>query len=235
MLSRLRHRCTRFLFKLQGRQPIHFLHIGKTGGTAVKHALRQAEDHRYGMFLHPHGVRLRDVPEGERVIFFVRDPISRFVSAFHSRKRQGQPRYFSPWSPGERVAFQRFGTPNELAAALSSPDLDVREGAVQAMNSIEHVRDSYWNWFENEDYLRSRMPDILFIGFQEHLDRDFGALRSKLGLSPAVNLPLDDVAAHRNPRGLDTHLDDAAVENLRDWFKTDYQFVELCRTVVGGR
>ena len=35
--------------------------------------------------LHRHAVRLRDVPVGEKFFFFVRDPVSRFVSGFHSR------------------------------------------------------------------------------------------------------------------------------------------------------
>src|SRR5205823_2768329 len=101
------------------KELVNLLHVGKTGGTAVKHALRTAlHAGGYCIRLCRHGVRLRDVPPGEKVVFFVRDPASRFVSGFYSRLRQGRPRYTSPWSRAEKAAFGRFGTPNDLAAAL---------------------------------------------------------------------------------------------------------------------
>jgi len=62
---------------------VHFLHIGKTGGTAIKHAIGSAQASISGdgaglpcvVHLHRHAVRLRDVPAGERFFFFVRDPL----------------------------------------------------------------------------------------------------------------------------------------------------------------
>jgi|688.fasta_scaffold455285_2 hypothetical protein len=51
----------------------HFLHIGKTGGTAVQQAL---EPHlhagKYAIVLEPHATRLADVPPGEAVFFLLR-------------------------------------------------------------------------------------------------------------------------------------------------------------------
>ena len=85
------------------------------------------------LYLQPHLVRLEDVPRGEGVIFLVRDPISRFVSAFFSRQRQGQPLYFSPWKAEEKRTFETFATPNDLATSLSATDSDRRAQAVEAM------------------------------------------------------------------------------------------------------
>jgi hypothetical protein len=59
----------RVIPKMQAKQSVHFLHIGQTGGSAVKYVIRNqhaAAGSRYVICLHPHGVRLRDVPEGER-------------------------------------------------------------------------------------------------------------------------------------------------------------------------
>jgi len=95
-------------------RPLHFLHIGKTGGTAVKHALKPVAAPGY-LMLHGHDVRLHDVAPDEQVFFFLRDPLSRFVSAFYSRQREGRPRYVVPWTPDEEAAFGRFRTANELA------------------------------------------------------------------------------------------------------------------------
>ncbi len=212
-------------------QSVHFLHIGKTGGTAVKYAISQhiADDNCCRIFFHPHTVRLCDIPKGEKVIFFLRDPISRFVSGFYSRQRQGKPRYHSPWNESERVAFERFETPNQLALALSSLDADKKSQAESAMQVIEHVRNSYKNWFVSEDYFKSRLSDILFIGFQESLTEDFEILKPIIGLPNSAQLPIDDTLAHRNSIQLDKTLEEGAVANLKNWYNDDHQFVAFCK------
>ena len=72
-------------------------------------------------------------------MFFIRDPLSRFVSAFNSRLREGRPRYHYPWREEERIAFAVFRTPDQLGSALSSDDPAQREQAEQAMRSIGHL------------------------------------------------------------------------------------------------
>ena len=236
-LSRISHkgeiRAMRFLHKVSGKPCVHFLHLGKTGGSAVKYAIENcANPHvRYAVYLHPHEITLRDVPEGEKFFFFLRDPVSRFVSGFYSRQRQGRPRYFLPWTPDEKIAFERFSSPNELAAALSSGGGEKKAAAEAAMRSILHVKDSYWSWFESEQYFSSRLPDLFFVGFQERLADDFAIVKSRLGL-PAVSLPVDEVHAHRNPAGLDKRLEERAMANLADWYAADFRFVDLCRELA---
>lgn len=222
----------RWWCKLRGAQFVHMLHIGKTGGTAVKAALQLAPARRnLSLRLHSHGTRLRDVPPGEKVFFFLRDPVARFVSGFYSRQRQGQPRYAIPWTPAEAVAFERFETPNALGLALASADSSLRSAAISAMNAITHVRSSYWDWFEDEAYFASRAGDVLMVGFQETLERDFDRLKSLLQLPSRIVLPADDTASHRSPRGLDRRLDVAAIEALQAWYARDYEFLELCRSL----
>ena len=98
-----REKAVRVIHKLQGQQVVHFLHIGKTGGTAVKYALkRNLVNKEYMIYLHGHEFKLRDVQKGAKAFFFLRDPVDRFVSGFYSRRRQGQPRIFSPWSQARR-------------------------------------------------------------------------------------------------------------------------------------
>ena len=105
LLSKLARRTERLWRGTRAGRPVHFLHIGKTGGTAFKHAITTArrQNARLGaltpaLHLHPHTVHLRDIPKGDRFFFFLRDPISRFVSGFYSRKNQGHPRHFVPGS-----------------------------------------------------------------------------------------------------------------------------------------
>jgi len=214
-----------------GRSPltIHLLHLRKTGGTVLKHVL-EAYAHTSECTIIPHGhsTVLRDVPLGEKVIFFLRDPLTRFVSGFYCRQRQGSPRYNSPWKPAERAAFERFQSPNDLARTLSSPDPTERELAWSAMGTIQHLC-STLTWLESEAYLRSRLPDILYIGFQEALSRDFECLKKKLNLPAGLRLTEDEVEAHRHPPHLDYQLDALAVANLREWYEADQHILDLCR------
>ncbi|HUN22196.1 MAG TPA: hypothetical protein PK299_03575, partial [Anaerolineales bacterium] len=68
----------RLFYKLSGKQYIHFLHIGKTGGTSINHALAPYyKTDKYILVLHSHNVKLAHIPEGDKVVFFLREPISR--------------------------------------------------------------------------------------------------------------------------------------------------------------
>jgi hypothetical protein len=229
-------RATNLRDKLTGRERVHFLHIGKTGGTAVKHALRKHRcSHRYRLVFHPHQTTLQDIPPGERVVFALRDPISRFVSAFLSRQRQGQPRYFYPWSQQEQLAFATFATPDELGVALSSTDETLRNRAEDAMRSINHLKSHYRRWLGSKDDLLSRRGDILIVLFQENLDADFRRLRHLLDLDESAALPTDERAAHRNPSALNRALTPPALDNLAAWYSADFELLEICRRLTANR
>lgn len=252
-LERIKNKIIGFAGGKPQKKRLHFLHIGKTGGTAIVYALNEHsycvqseqraqanlpdiynlkphdENSPLTIYIHPHNEPLRSVPEGEQVFFFLRDPISRCMSAFYSRQRQGKPRYNSPWSEGEQLAYEHFTSINQLGLALSSEDPAEKALAKKAMRNIQHVQDSYWKWFENEEYFRSRQADIFFVGFQEHLTRDFEKLKAKLKLPANITLPNDVVLAHKNPVEVDKTLDPIAQQNLRRWYKDDYRFIKLCR------
>jgi hypothetical protein len=236
LLHRIRTLVERAVDRLLGRRRVHVIHMGKTGGTALKHALRP---HRrsagFRIILHDHFVSLRDIPTGELFVFLVRDPVSRFASAFCSRQRQGRPRFDAPWTEEERAAFGRYRSPNQLALDLGADEAARRAEAEAAMRAIKHVRTSYWDWFENEAAFRARLADLFFVGFQETLPEDFSELRSILGLPDTVTLPNDDIAAHRTPPDVDLHLDEDAKAALRRWYEQDLAFVDLCREVAPRR
>jgi Sulfotransferase family len=226
---------------------LHFIHVGKTGGTAIKEALREAglavegPESRYKqkatdipstpygqIMLHNHGFKLRNVPPDDFAFFFLREPISRFVSGFASRLRKGQPRYEIEWSDAERMVFERFPTPQSLAHAVGSEDEEERRLARWAMNHIQHLR-RFNRQVGDARRLWASLPRIIYIGRQETLDRDWGQLKPMLELPGDLELPTDPVAAHRTGDAMvDTSLDEAAVEILRHWYKVDYKLLQIC-------
>jgi hypothetical protein len=203
------------------------LHIGKTGGSAVKRALRpHAKTHN--LILTNHFVSLPDVPVGEPVVFSVRDPESRFVSAFNSRLRKGRPLHNKEWSAQERIAFEIFETANDLAEALSSDLVSKRTKAIDAMNSIFHVSHRLSHWLVSPSYLLSRANDILLVLDQSHLTADFEVLKRKLNLEDDVRLTTDPVRAHKTPEDMSTHLSKLASANILNWYAADFLLYSKC-------
>ncbi|HEX3943785.1 MAG TPA: sulfotransferase family 2 domain-containing protein [Rhizomicrobium sp.] len=200
--------------------PVHFLHVPKTGGCAIRAALEPFAD-SHGLVFHWHGMSLRKLPEGERAVFFVRHPVTRFVSGFNSRLRRGMPHHEGQHTPKEEIAFARFQTPNMLAEALASADTEARESAEFAMDAISHTRRRITDTVGDSDYIVRRRTDILFFGFQETLAEDFERLKEVLGLSQSITLPDDDVVAHRTPYGFETRLSREGRRAIKGWYRDD--------------
>ena len=149
------------------RPPLHVFHIGKTGGTALNQTLlKYADASSYRLVFGGHTLTLRDVPAGEPFMFVLRDPLTRFVSAFNGRLREDRPRYHYPWREEEKTAFAIFKTPDQLATALSSADDDERMHAEDAMQGIGHVNTPYSYWFGDEDV--QQVVRRLVVGVEEH-------------------------------------------------------------------
>lgn len=214
------------------RRPVaHFLHIGKTAGTAIAVAMKEAPGlARFRIVREPHRVTLAQIPEPDYFFFCVRDPVDRYISSFLHRELQGRPRYFLPWTQDEARAFAQFPSPDALATSLSAGGTEQRD-AEAAMRTIRHVRSSYWDWFGDADYFKSRADRILWIGHQESLDLE--PLASVLGLK-SLELPTDPMRANKAPQPK-PHLSDRARQNLQEWYARDYMFLELCRDLEPGR
>jgi len=231
----------RIISILKGKTIVHFLHIGKTGGTSIKYALNYSShgdkekkikkpfsNKNYIIFCHRHDYKLRDILKGEKYFFVVRDPIDRFISGFYERKRKGQPLGYQEWTQEESEAFYNFKTPNQLAVSISHNDKEVRKKAVKAMNNIKHVKTSYWDWFENQSYFLSRIDDLIIVIHQKSLNKDFDKLKKLLGIQ-GKELPKDSYNQRKAPQKYDKNLDVKAVENLKNWYSDDYDFLRLLK------
>ena len=219
--------------KRLGRKIVHVLHIGKTGGTAIRNALDNCNCvNDYRILTLPHPFTLKHVPRGEKVVCFLRDPASRFVSAFSNAVLKGYPTYVRDYTKKEERIFSRFPKPNDLAEGLCEKNGIVKHEAKTAMRSIEHLNTHYSYWLHDVEYLASRKNDILFIGFQETLNDDFNALIGLLGLSDSIQLPTDPAKTNRTSGIIDSHLSDIASKNLEIWYAEDYEILDECRKIA---
>ncbi|HEU4448621.1 MAG TPA: sulfotransferase family 2 domain-containing protein [Gaiellaceae bacterium] len=222
---------------------VHFIHVSKTGGTALRYALRQARTNAEGKLSSPYGpvwayrhkFRFCDVPKGDKAVFALRDPASRFVSGFYSRLRKGAPRHMREWSEEERRSFEWFRTPQALADALAEPPGETRERAEFALRSIGHLRRPMSFWTGTPSYLRRHLDRVLYVARQETLDDDWERLKELLGLPPEQMLPRDELTAHRTTYTDDRELSEAGKRALRAWYADDYEVLEIGEAVRNGR
>lgn len=223
---------------------VHYIHVSKSGGTALRHAIREGRQARGGrpfqtpwgpLWTHRHSFRLRDLPKGHKAILTLRDPVARFLSGYHSRLRKGAPRYLWEWSDAERQSFEWFPTPQALADALAQPSGELRDRAEFAMRSIRHLKRHQIAWTGKPAYFRRHLGSVLYIARQETLDDDWKRLKELLELPDELTLPQDDLAAHRNTYPDDRSVSERGAAALRDWYARDYELLEIAEHVRHGR
>jgi hypothetical protein len=210
------------------RVGLHFLHVSKAGGTTIREIIADQNLRRTAggrrVVVHAHGSTMPEVLAADpnnSVAFFLRDPVTRFVSGFNGRLRQGAPARSNPWRPAERRAFERFPTPDDLALALYSDDTTTQDHAITAVTAIVHTRLKYAHWFHSREYLERRTGRIMFVGVLEHFDEDATRFFRMLG-APSVVLPHSNQA----PPSEAPALSDAGRANVERWYADDRAIYE---------
>jgi hypothetical protein len=211
---------------------VHVLHIAKTGGTTLngmlaEHRVRRTASGR-PIFIHNHSTTLVDVLSRHRrnqAVVFLRDPLSRFVSGFNSRQREGKPEKHVPWKAEEKVAFKYFKTPNDLAEALSSRRTLVQDRALFAIGALPHARNRYTFYLRSPEYVESRFHKIAFMGFQDTFNEDVIKLFALLGVNSEITVE----HRHKAPATSRTDLSPRAIRNLREWLADDIKLFEWAR------
>ena len=221
---------------------VHFIHVGKCGGTALRFAVREAQEERgpiesrWGRLSAQagHRVTLADVPDGDTAVLAFRDPVSRFVSGFHSRLRKGRPRHFRDWSDNERKAFGWFETPEDLADALGD-GWRRRRRAEFAMRSIRQLRRPMTRWAGRPAFFRENLDKVLYVARLETLDEDWERLKELLDIPRDVLLPQDDRGAHRTSYPRDTAIGERGRQAIARWYAEDYELIEIADSLHEGR
>ena len=119
---------------------------------------------------------------------------------------------------------KKFKTPNELALALSSDHKDTKF-AKEAMRHIIHVKDSLGTYLKNTNNIKKFKNNIFFVGRFEHFSEDFEKLQNLVHLNDVKLKHLRNMTEYNDLK----HLDKKAVDNLREWYKKDYDTI---RTLI---
>lgn len=221
---------------------VHFIHVSKAGGSVLRYAIRQARKQSGGklesqwgpIWGHNHLFRLSDIEPEDMAIFPLRDPVTRFVSGFYSRLREGAPRYYIRHTRAERQAFEWFPTPQELAEALADRWGPRRLRARFAMQSIGHLKRGQTFWTGKPSYVRSNLDRVLYIARQETLSEDWEKIKELLDIPRDVALSQDDTIAHRTEYTGDRNISEKGTQALRRWYADDYRLLAIADEVRAG-
>jgi len=214
--------------RIDRRERIHYLHIGKNAGNQIKHLaeLVDRSDVTYRFRMHPHLVTLADLPTDARYFFSIRSPITRFKSAFYSRKRMGRPLNDYPWTDLERRAFDRFEHAEDLAANLFAEGRDGHD-AMCAIKSIGHCTNDQVSWFTGNMYCLDIRPPVWILRM-ESLEEDIDAMLSRLGGEVRFEPCKDAVVSHRMDYSGIPELSEHSKRNLERWYAQDMEFYRRC-------
>ena len=218
---------------------ISFIHIGKTGGSTIRTILGKKV---LSGWKHYH--MTKEYNDREKYIIWIRNPLSRFVSAFNQ----------SYWTVNADVnndtvftlsnslippkmkkkrnmgfAFTReyddlinsFTSANELAESLSSADTTKKELAESLMrHEKEHIFKGIGWHLNNGVFVKWRHDRILFVGRMEYMEEDIGKLSTKLGIKLNNKVKIrENVFTDKSKK----YLSPLAIKNLLEWYKgTDY-------------
>lgn len=221
---------------------LKFIHVGKCGGTSIMHHFLAS-----GIDIDEHHMSKPII--GDRVWYFIwiRDPLSRFVSAFnhaksitdfdcssldpenltiancpapqkiHNRMTKGY-----AFDPEYDALVAHFSTANALAESLSSSNrAQARRARDLMQRPQEHIYKGIGWHLDNGQWVDTCHRQIIMVGCVETMNPDFDRLLKKLDWNA-----LSESAVARKRSGstsLPHHLSAVARRNLREFYQqTDY-------------
>ena len=229
---------------------IAYLHIGKCAGTTLYQYFKDKPEIDIE-YLHMKRIELSESKDYE-FIFFIRHPISRFVSAFNHTKRiveldtsnldinhLNHENSYSPKRIQRKmmrggIAFSKkydqlvkhFQSAEELATSLFCDDAKQRRKAQKLMGlPNEHLFKSIGWYLHNGELVNQFCENIKFVGCVETISKDLQAASSLFDL----NVNPDQIIKKRT--GLDgdrIQLSKTAIQNLQLWYRdTDYRAIHM--------
>lgn len=221
---------------------IVLIHIGKTGGSYIKQKLTYNYKKNIKQY---HCGSKKYLTENEQYIMWIRNPISRFVSAFNyvntlinikrsnltTEQKQNVnikkilkvKEVTNSYNPKYKKFINFFGSANKLAEALFNPNLEIAKMVkiIMTTGAFNHLKCGIGWYLYNGDFIKEHNDKIYFVGKQETLDEDFSKLCQKLSIDIITNNTKINENIIANSE--DKYLSELAIKNIIEWYKdTDY-------------
>lgn len=219
---------------LLGIRHLHYIHVGKCAGRSIKKVIHLASSEfdiknaKYKLIPHTHFFAIGSLPIGSSAFISIRDPISRFVSAFESRKHKLN--NASTQYVGDAWVFKKYPDVNCFAESLFAD-----ECYKQAVSALPHIRQPL-DYFLGKECNENSINKIKVVLEQESLvsDLEFLLKISYPKVSPNMYSMLKDLRENSNTRftskttaQIVQSLSSLAHANLNKLLENDYRIYNL--------
>ena len=214
------------------------VHVGKAGGLTMRNLIKASHVESLVPFIHASSSLASCEHRYEHVIITVRDPVSRFVSAFNYRALLN-PREETAFARAERQVFSSYRTANHLAEALGSD-----AAAQNAMGRVGHVDKTLsdylggletlerWHARGTRFYLLHQSDDDAATLINELHVAVHAALLDAYGnatMAFRLTLPASKTTANKVSHYANVteqkYLSESARHNLHAWYADDYAII----------
>ena len=213
-----------------GRSRQHgFLHIPKTGGSGVNTLGRSLHERGFkSPCVFSHGWKVEEILKhfpDIKISFVLRDPLSRMISGFNSRVRQGRPTYNNIWTPAEAAAFSLFPSVGKLLDAILAEDEFSKSAVTYTMRNVSHLRWNYGFYFKNLDTVRSNRSSFEIIGSINRMDEFINGYTALAGAPESTAAELYEKRHEANVRSEDAlgHYSPEDISRLKAFIDKDYR------------
>jgi len=208
---------------------IDYLHIGRTAGTSFRLICESNQILKSKIIINDHSKNILNVANTNYILFCVRNPANRFISAFSHRKLKLKRQSKSVetlknyWNKKEISALSCYQNINELLSDLFSENNTYKKKAIYNIANIMHLGNygSYWNWFINEKCLEKNKKKIYYVMRQEYFSDDVKYLSNKLNAGK-----VKIVKARSSNYGEDQNIESAFYEKLIGFLVKEFQFID---------
>jgi len=189
----------------------YYLHIGKTGGLAIRELFGR---NKLKFFAGHIEANLCPSLKNTKIIFFYRDPIERFISAFYYYKFKLKLPYIS-----------EYNTPNDLAEVWNPTRKEFH--IIKNNSKCTHLWKTLFDYLGPIDNLEELKDSLFFVGnYDNNFPEEVRKMSEKMGLrnTKVIQKNRFNQFAGKN-RVKDKNLSSLAKENLEQYFSEDYKII----------
>jgi len=216
-----------------------FMHIPKTGGTGVNAFGKSLVErgHRFPCIF-GHGWTVQEILENFpkiQINFILRDPLSKMISGFNSRIRQGRPTYNSIWTPGEASAFTLFPSVRNFFDAILADDEFNKSAVAYTMRRVRHLHWNYGFYFKNLETIRANQSSFRLIGTMETLNEFVGGMTALVGAPESLAREFYE-KQHESSTRAEQALEGYSpkeINRIRNFLRRDYRIYSELMTLSG--